>query len=377
MQGDAREKSYQRALEGRCAQLLFTDPPYCLLQRRRAGGDLRDKKSRKFYHELVGRFPDVRSYRAFTEAWLPKAVAQLQGDAPLILWTNFLGKEPLRTVARACGYGALWGEFLWAKRTQPGDGNEVLLRVYEVALVLGREPQPGSRSTRRRAAGRSRPATTMRERRRGSACIPITSRSACSSRPWRSYSRPGELVSIPSRGAARCPRPPCGWDATPRASSSSLRGPAGCKSGSRARPDLDKQQRRPAWQRAERRVGERELAPEFSVCLGGLPSVAHPRRLRQVDLGAERRIGRTQRQNRVATSSTVKNIKSSANTTLSAMISRGAPLYSRRCMKKISTSRLLVVAMASASGSAMVPRCCLPVITVSSVIPHKTIETIT
>ncbi len=143
VQGDSREEqSFQRALEGARANLLLTDPPYCLLQRRRKGGDLRDKKERKIDHEMVGRFPDVRSYRAFTEGWLPKAVARLQGNAPLVIWTNFLGKEPIRTVARACGYGALWGEFAWAKRTQPGDGNEILLRVYEVALVLGREPLP-------------------------------------------------------------------------------------------------------------------------------------------------------------------------------------------------------------------------------------------
>ena len=141
VQGDSREdKSYERALGGRKADLLFTDPPYCLLQRRRKGGDLRDKKDRKIDHEMVGRFVDVRAYRAFTEQWMSKAVAHLQGDAPLILWTNFLGKEPLRTVARALGYGVLWGEFAWAKKTQPGDGNEILLRVYEVALVLGRAP---------------------------------------------------------------------------------------------------------------------------------------------------------------------------------------------------------------------------------------------
>jgi site-specific DNA-methyltransferase (adenine-specific) len=140
--GDSREaKSYERALEGRRADLLFTDPPYCLLQRRRKGGDLREKKDRKIDHEMVGRFADVRSYRAFTEEWLTLATQQLQGHAPLVIWTNFLGKEPIRAVAKKLGYGHLWGEFAWAKKTQPGDGNEVLLRVYEVALVIGKEPQ--------------------------------------------------------------------------------------------------------------------------------------------------------------------------------------------------------------------------------------------
>ena len=143
IQGDSREEgAYLRALEGRKAQALITDPPYCLLVRRRKGGEERDPKDRKIERGPVGRFEDVRSYRKFTEAWLPKAASHLEGEAPLVLWTNFLGKEPLRTVARACGYGHLWGEFTWAKRTTEKDGNELLLRVYEIALVLGKQPQP-------------------------------------------------------------------------------------------------------------------------------------------------------------------------------------------------------------------------------------------
>jgi site-specific DNA-methyltransferase (adenine-specific) len=144
LQGDARQpESYVRLLGGERADLLLTDPPYCLLVRRRKGGDERDPKSRerKLDRGPVGRFEDVRSYRQFTEAWMPAAVAHLRGDAPLVLWTNFLGKEPLRTVARGLGYGHLWGEFVWAKRTHEGDGNELILRVYEVALILGRAPQ--------------------------------------------------------------------------------------------------------------------------------------------------------------------------------------------------------------------------------------------
>jgi site-specific DNA-methyltransferase (adenine-specific) len=145
LQGDARQAaSYGRLLGDERADLLLTDPPYCLLVRRRKGGDERDPKARerKLDRGPVGRFEDVRSYRTFTEAWMPAAVARLRGDAPLVLWTNFLGKEPLRTVARSLGYGHLWGEFVWAKRTREGDGSELILRVYEVALILGRDPQP-------------------------------------------------------------------------------------------------------------------------------------------------------------------------------------------------------------------------------------------
>ena len=139
LQGDARlEETYRIALAGERARLLLTDPPYCLLTRRRKGGGARDKRAGvKIDREPVVRFDDVRGYRRFTEEWLPKAAAQVEG--PLIVWTNFLGKEPIRTVARELGHGE-GGEFLWAKRTSPREGNEQLLRVYETALVFLKAP---------------------------------------------------------------------------------------------------------------------------------------------------------------------------------------------------------------------------------------------
>lgn len=141
--GDARtEDAFLRALEGQKAGLLLTDPPYCILERRRKDGELRDPKDRKIERGPLRKFPDVRAYRQFTEEWLPKAIAHLRPGAPLVVWTNFLGKEPLRTVARANGYPHLAGEFVWAKRSTEKDGNELLLRVYEVALVLLPAPLP-------------------------------------------------------------------------------------------------------------------------------------------------------------------------------------------------------------------------------------------
>lgn len=144
--GDARlEETYARALGGERAALLLADPPYCLLTRRRKGGDLRDRRAGvKIDRDPVVRFEDVRSYRKFTEEWLPKAAAHCGG--PLIVWTNFLGKEPIRAVARGLGCVEA-GEFVWAKRTTEREGNEQILRVYETALVfLGSPlppPQPG------------------------------------------------------------------------------------------------------------------------------------------------------------------------------------------------------------------------------------------
>jgi len=121
-------------------QLLLTDPPYCLLTRRRKGGDLREKRAGvKIDRDPVTRFEDVRAYRRFTAEWLPKAAGHV--DGPLIVWTNFLGKEPIRAAARELGRVEA-GEFVWAKRSSEREGNEQLLRVYETALVFLREPLP-------------------------------------------------------------------------------------------------------------------------------------------------------------------------------------------------------------------------------------------
>jgi site-specific DNA-methyltransferase (adenine-specific) len=138
---DARSReAYAALMGGEKAAALITDPPYCLLTRRRKGGDLREPKGRKLDHEIVVRFDDVRSYRTFTEAWLPHALACLGPMGMAVLWTNFLGKQPLLDVARAHGFAHLHGEFVWAKRTTETQGSEQLLRVYEVALILGRTP---------------------------------------------------------------------------------------------------------------------------------------------------------------------------------------------------------------------------------------------
>lgn len=143
VQGDARRAgAYTAALGGESADALITDPPYCLLTRRRKRGNLRDPHAgRKIDREPVLRFESVKEYRAFTEEWLPRAVSHLRPLAPVAVWTNFLGKEPISAVARGLGYH-LAGEFVWAKRTTERDGNEQLLRVYETALVFLRDPLP-------------------------------------------------------------------------------------------------------------------------------------------------------------------------------------------------------------------------------------------
>jgi len=139
--GDARrEETYGASLRGERAQLLLTDPPYCLLTRRRKSGEERDKRAGvKIDRDPIVRFEDVRAYRKFTEAWLPLAARHVEGA--LVIWTNFLGKDPIRAVARGLGWAEA-GEFTWAKRTTEKEGNEQILRVYETALVFLREVLP-------------------------------------------------------------------------------------------------------------------------------------------------------------------------------------------------------------------------------------------
>jgi site-specific DNA-methyltransferase (adenine-specific) len=144
LQADAREPGgYQAALGESRAHLLLTDPPYCLLTRRRKGGDERDPRAhKKIDRNPIVRFETVRDYRAFTEAWMTRAVSWLTPGARLVIWTNLLGKEPITTVARQLGYTHLLGEYVWGKRTTDKNANEQLLRVYEVALVFSRTPLP-------------------------------------------------------------------------------------------------------------------------------------------------------------------------------------------------------------------------------------------
>lgn len=129
-----------RALGGRRPSLLLTDPPYCLLTRRRKGGDERERRAgRKIDRDPIHRFEDVRAYRRFTAEWLPAAARAVTEGGTLAIWTNFLGKKPILAVAAEAGFPVLAGEFVWAKLTTEGDGNERLARVYEVALVVRRE----------------------------------------------------------------------------------------------------------------------------------------------------------------------------------------------------------------------------------------------
>jgi site-specific DNA-methyltransferase (adenine-specific) len=131
---------WERALGAENASALITDPPYCILTRRRKGGDPREKKDRKIERGPLRRFNDVREYREFTSSWLKIAAGRLTPTAPMVIWTNLLGKQPILAVAAELGWVHPRGEFVWGKRTREGNSGEEILRVVEVALVLTREP---------------------------------------------------------------------------------------------------------------------------------------------------------------------------------------------------------------------------------------------
>lgn len=204
--GDARvDAPYDAALGGRKADLLLTDPPYCLLTRRRKGGDLRDPKGRKVEREPAVRFESVRDYRAFTREWMEKALPRLKGGRPLVIWTNFLGQAPILEAAKAMGYGELWGELAWGKRSKASGGNEQLVRLYEVALVIGREPKRAPEPadppecwaavTGYDDEGEGEEWGAHPHHKPFSAVEPLV----------RAYSRPGELVLDPFAGSGSIP----------------------------------------------------------------------------------------------------------------------------------------------------------------------------
>jgi len=142
--GDStREASWVEALDDAPAfDAMLTDPPYCLLTRRRKKGDPREPKGRKNEGPEVRRFEDVREYHEFTRAWMKHAAARCEPSAPWVIWTNLLGQAPIAESAAELGWAHRWGDFTWAKRTRESNSGEELLRVVEVAMVLGREPLP-------------------------------------------------------------------------------------------------------------------------------------------------------------------------------------------------------------------------------------------
>ena len=147
-QGDSKQDiSYKNAGFGlnNLADVLITDPPYCLLTRRRKYGDIRERsrRTRKLDNqEVVPKFESVKEYREFTNQWMSAAMSALKPSAFLIIWTNFLGKEPIIKTAESLGYTKIDKEYLWCKHSSPTavvgklSNNECLLRVYETALIF-------------------------------------------------------------------------------------------------------------------------------------------------------------------------------------------------------------------------------------------------
>jgi len=131
--------SYKQLLASEKVNLILADPPYLLLKRRNKEGQLRDPKRAKIYHHDVRRFENVKEYKIFTQSWMDAAAAYLEQDAYFIIWTNFLGRDPISDQAKKLNLH-FHGEFIWAKYTSEKKGNERMARVYEVALVFSKLP---------------------------------------------------------------------------------------------------------------------------------------------------------------------------------------------------------------------------------------------
>jgi site-specific DNA-methyltransferase (adenine-specific) len=136
---------------------MVTDPPYCILERKRTFGDSRGSKSiRKSKLEdapEVPKFSCLSEYRQFSDKWISKAVSHgLEDNSYIIIWTNTLGKGILVDVCESHGY-QLIGDYVWAKESKlspksklplkyrnfhpiSSNESEVMLRVYESALIF-------------------------------------------------------------------------------------------------------------------------------------------------------------------------------------------------------------------------------------------------
>lgn len=132
--------NYKKVMGVNKAKMLYADPPYCLLVRRnKKTGELRDPKQAKINHEAVTRYENIKEYRRFTEKWLGAAVQFIQEDGVLVIWTNYLGINPIKQTAQKLGFEHFYGEFQWGKLAkETNSGNETNVRLYEVALVFSK-----------------------------------------------------------------------------------------------------------------------------------------------------------------------------------------------------------------------------------------------
>jgi site-specific DNA-methyltransferase (adenine-specific) len=143
--------SYVKLLSiiGKKADLLLTDPPYFILNKRNRNIN-NSKRVRKFdiVSDVINRYETTAEYFDFMDSWMNLCITHmLKEDAMLIVWTNPLGKNTISTIATKYNY-CLVGEYLWMK---PSDNkkhnmsstkNETLYVCRESALVFSKSMLP-------------------------------------------------------------------------------------------------------------------------------------------------------------------------------------------------------------------------------------------
>jgi len=128
--------SYSNLLNGHLCDALVTDPPYLLLEKRRA-----PQRSRPTFQPEVTRFHDVASYAVFLDSWLPLALRCIKKEGTVIIFSNPIGSQSIQSCAQREGW-RLEGIIPWAKPTRAGGhpqlstSSETFLRICEHALVF-------------------------------------------------------------------------------------------------------------------------------------------------------------------------------------------------------------------------------------------------
>lgn len=172
-----KETTYKHVPEQmKQVSLLFTDPPYFILQKRRKKGDLRqDKTSMKQVHSskshhsnnlaVTPKFDSLQEYESFTHDYLTASLQILNHDATIAIWTNPTGRQAILSAAKQLGFVTVLNELRWIKPQQQESEScfpvhidqfqsqstktEIVYHCNESVLILSRQTNESFQNTKR------------------------------------------------------------------------------------------------------------------------------------------------------------------------------------------------------------------------------------